>query len=115
MQSALKVTTSASTQKLPQHMQSGTAIRRCSVLCPTVNFLHVLKSGTAANMCVAMHRASLVTPWVTAPTQGARGWARLHAVCDVHRTSLVHKTAFELMEGHVQGMINCALSLRCGN
>lgn len=138
----LQITTSATTQKILQHMQTGGMLLKVKdrfviIKMHTLSNLAVMENGTKETLMECQLRLSTATRSANcfehqarvACTDGAKtniacekAFARgrgaqcmaLHYLCDIHKTSLMHEKCFVLLDANIRGMIKCALSLRSG-
>ena len=138
----LRVSTNAAPQKILQHVHRGGMLvevnARLLIICiSTLSNLTVIERGTAETLKECQLRLSGATRASATFRQrirlvctdgcaanilcekhvaAARGDAcsAVHALCDVHRASLVPGKTFSLLDENVRGMLRCALSLRDG-
>lgn len=138
----LRLTTSATSQKVLQHMQIGGMLlelggRFVMLKVPTVGGLAVMERGTTAVLATCQQALSTATRAANAFKQQVRAsctdagssnltcermvtssrgekCTSLHTLCEVHRASLAHGKSLVLLDANIRGMIKCALSLRAG-
>lgn len=139
----LKLATNSAVQKVLQHQQAAGILmkvegRSVMLLLPLLSNLVVVESGTGVVLqacqlglsactratklfsqrvravCTDGSSANIACEKGVAAARGA-GSRTLHALCDVHRTSLVHNKLFTLLDDNVRGMVRCALSMRAGS
>lgn len=138
----LRLSTSASSQKILQHFQAGYMLLRAKdtfviLKLPTLSQLAVLESGnsdvlalcqlrmsTATRAAKAFHHQCRAVCTDSAPVnivcerkvakQRGDECSRLHILCEVHRVSLIHGKTLSLLSENIKGMIKTALCLRTG-
>ena len=85
------------------------ALLRSSTASPACQrFLHKVRL-----VCSDRYKANIAAEQSIATERG-KDWATLFNPCEVHMTAACHSKAFSLVDGHLSGLVNVALSLSHG-